>query len=215
MSTLIRTLAILLLAATSAVAGTGFTGVASSKATYTLNDKVGSNNLTFDSDAPVEKIHGTANGVTGSFILNPADLEATTGTITVPVRNMKTAITKRDDHMYSPNWLDADAFPTISYSVKSLKNVKTTNKDGRMVATATAVGTFTCHGVTKPLEAKVMITFVPESADTKKRASGNLVMVNAQFMVALADYGITGMGNIVGTKVGKEIAIDASLFANS
>ena len=215
MSQLTQTLLAFLLATTTLFAGTGFNGVSGSTKTYTLNDKVGANALTFDSDAPMEKIHGTADGVTGSFKLDPTNLEATSGSVSVPVRNMKTAITKRDDHMYSKNWLDADSYPTITYSITSLKNVKATTKDGRNVATATAVGTFTCHGVTKPLEAAVTITFVPESADTKKRASGNLVMVNARFMVALADFGIKGMGDIVGTKVGEKIAIDANLFANS
>lgn len=215
MSQLTQILLAFALATSTLLAGTGFNGISGSTKTYTLNDKVGANALTFDSDAPMEKIHGTADGVTGSFKLDPTDLEKTTGSISVPVRNMKTAITKRDDHMYSKNWLDADSYPTITYTVDALKNVKATTRDGRNVATATAVGTFTCHGVTKPLEAKITITFVPESAETKKRASGNLVMVNAQFKVALANYGITGMGNIVGTKVGEEIAIDANLFANS
>ncbi len=206
---------LVLFAAVSGYAGTGFPEVKGKSEVYTLNDAVGKNALTFDSDAPMEKIHGTADGITGTFRLDPTNLEVTKGEIIVPVRSMKTAITKRDEHMYGSKWLDADTYPSITFVFKSLKDVKTTFKDGRYIASGKAVGTFKCHGVSKPLVADVTITYVPENEETKKRSSGNLVMVTADFMVALADYNITGTGDIVGTKVGKEIKIQANLFANS
>ena len=199
----------------SAQAGTGFPDVKGSMGVYNLNNKVGANSVTFDSDAPMEKIHGTADEIQGTFGLDPSNLEATKGEFILQVRSMKTAITKRDEHMYSSKWLDADQYPQISFLFKGLSNVKATKKDGRYVATATANGKFTLHGVTKPISADVMITYVPESKETAKRASGNLVMVTATFSVKLADHNIKGTGNIVGTKVGEQIQIEAKLFANS
>jgi len=206
---------VVLFTVVSAMAGTGYPNVKGSSEVYNLNDAVGKNALTFDSDAPLEKIHGTADGITGTFRLDPTNLELTKGEIIVPVRSMKTAITKRDEHMYGAKWLDADKYPNITFVFKSLKDVKATLKDGRYVASGKAVGTFMCHGVSKPLIADVTITYVPQNDETKKRASGNFVMVTADFSVALADYNITGTGDIVGTKVGKEIKIQANLFANS
>ncbi len=202
------------LAVVTAIAGTGFPNVKGKAESYSLNNAVGKNSITFHSVMPVEEIHGTADDVTGRFQLDPTNLEMTKGEFTVQVLSMKTAIAKRDEHMYSSTWLDAEKFPTISAIFKSLTNVKATLQDGRYVATAKAVGTFTMHGVTKPLTADVVITWIPASAETAKRASGNLAMITANFTVALADFGVKGKGDVIGTKVGKTIDIKTSFFAN-
>lgn len=201
-------------AAVTAVAGTGFPNVKGKAETYSLNNAVGKNGITFHSVMPVEEIHGTADAVTGRFKLDPTNLEATTGEFAVEVTSMKTAIATRDEHMYSSTWLDAEKYPTISAIFKSLTNVKATLQDGRYVATAKAVGTFTMHGVTKPLSADVVITWIPSSAETAKRAPGNLAMITANFTVALADFGVKGKGDVIGTKVGKTIDVKTSFFAN-
>ena len=196
-------------------AGTGFSKVSPGTRTFTLNNSVGQNHIKFVSDAPMEKINGTAQGITGQFKLDPSKLEATTGSLSVSVRSMKTAISKRDEHMYSPMWLDADKYPSITYEVKGLKDVKVESHEGHRVAKGKAFGTFTCHGVSKPLTAAVTITYQPENDQTKKRASGDLIMIDAKFEVPLAEYQITGKGDIIGSKVGETIQIEAILYANS
>lgn len=198
-----------------AMAGTGFPAAKNAQKTFKTNDAIGKNAIAFVSDAPMEKINGTADNLNGTFTLNPADLESTKGKLTVKVRDMKTAITKRDDHMYSPMWLDADAHPTVTYEITGLKDIKVSMKDGRKVATATATGNFTIHGVTKPLTAKVELTYLDESPETKKRASGDLVMVTATFTVTLKDHKIAGKEGVVGKSVGETIEVTASVFANS
>lgn len=200
---------------TSVAFATSIPGAAGGAKKYALNNAVGKNAIEFVSDAPMEKITGTSDGVDGSFMLDAANLEATTGNIEVKVMTMKTANSKRDEHMYDAMWLDAAKYPTITFTVKSLKDVKITTKDGRSVVTAKAVGTFLCHGVTKASTADVTITYLPESADTKKRASGNLVMIEAAFNVGLADHNITGKAGVVGKSVGETIAVKAKLFSNS
>jgi polyisoprenoid-binding protein YceI len=215
MRSLLAVTTALTLLITPALAGTSISGVKAGTRSFSVNNAVGSNLIKFLSDAPGEKINGSADGVTGAFTIDPANLEATKGTITVQVMTMKTSIEKRDEHMYSDVWLDAAKYPTITYAITGLKNVKVQTKDGRSSVTAAATGTFTCHGVTKPLEATVNFTYLPESAETKKRAKGDLVMVNAQFTVALKDHNITGKAGIVGSKVGEVIQIDAALYANS
>lgn len=196
-------------------AGTGIAGAASKPATFTLNNAVGKNAVAFVSEAPVEKINGTADGVSGMFTINAANIEATTGTLDVKVASMKTANSKRDDHMYSEMWLDEARFPTIQFAVQSIKDVKVSTADGRSTITGTAVGTFTCHGVSKPLSAPITLTYMPESAETKKRANGTLVMVSTSFEVALKDFEVQGKAGVVGKSVGEIIKVQASLFANS
>jgi polyisoprenoid-binding protein YceI len=194
---------------------TGIPGVQGGAKKFSLNNSVGKNNIEFISDAPAETINGTSEGVTGSFTLDAANLEATTGTIEVAVMSMKTANSKRDEHMYDAMWLDASKYPSITFAVKSLKDVKVASKDGRNVVTAKATGTFTCHGVAVNSTADITITYLPESAETKKRASGTLAMIEATFNVKLADHGIKGKAGVVGKSVGETIAVKAKLFSNS
>lgn len=209
-------LALAIVAATPVLlmAGTGF-GVGGGQKQYNLNNAVGKNSLEFLSDAPMEHIKGTADGITGNFKLDADNLEATTGTITVAVQSMKTAVAKRDAHMYSSTWLDAEKYPNITFTLGGLKNVKVSADGSKLSAKAQATGTFSLHGQTKQITADVSIVFLKESAETKKRASGNLVLVTATFNVALADYAITGKQGVVGNSVGEVINITTTLFANS
>lgn len=198
-----------------AFAGTGFPASTPGTKTYTVNDNVGKNFVNFVSEAPIETINGTADGVSGTFEFDPTRVESTAGTIEVAVRTMKTANSKRDGHMYSDVWLAADTYPSVKFVVKSLKDVKLSTKDGRNVATAIALGTFTCHGVSVPSSASITLTYLPESAETKKRSPGNLVMIEASFSVTLADHKVEGANGLIGRSVGESITVDAKVFANS
>lgn len=209
------TLALAFFMSAIAFAGTGFPDVRGGQKIFKLNSAVGTSNIVFNSDAPLEKIKGTANDVAGEFKLDPANIEATTGRFEVKVESMSTAISKRDEHMRSEVWLDALHFPTIVFDVQRLRDVVVENRNGRRMAVAKAVGTFTLHGVTKPLTADVTLTYLPESNDTKKRASGDFVSIKTNFTVALKDFNVTGKAGLVGSKVGEEIQVEANLFANS
>lgn len=205
---------LLLSGAINSYAGTGLK-LAQGKKNIRLNDAVAENSVRFLSSAPVENIEGSAKGVQGSFVLDADNLENSTGTITVEVKSMKTGITKRDDHMYAKDWLDADAYPKITYNLKKLSDIKIKSDNGRAEIFAIAEGDFTLHGVTNPIKANININYVLENADTKKKAEGDLVKVKATFTVPLKDFKIAGKQGIVGSKVGETIAIDASLYGTS
>jgi len=174
------------------------------------------NEIRFVSDAPLEKIVGTAKEISGTFSIDLQNVGATSGSFTVPVRSMVTGSSSRDSHMYDTEWLDADAYKNITYNLKSVVVEKTDNSaPGRTVVNGTAKGEFFLHGISKPLDAKVKITYLSESAQTRGIASGDLVLVNAEFSVPLKAHGVKGKGNIVGTKVGEFITINAQLFGTS
>lgn len=193
-------------------AGTGLNNGVSGQKSITVTNKVGENLVKFLSDAPLEKISGTAKGVSGKFTLDPNNLEATTGTISVEVLSMKSGVSKRDEHMYNPDWLDAAQFPSITFQILKLESIKVSNENGIVNVSATAVGKFTLHGVTKEIKIPITLKYVKESEATKKRAAGDLVMVNANFNVALKDFNVKGKSGIVGSKVGETIQLDAALF---
>lgn len=180
-----------------------------------LNNAVRTNELTFVSNAPLEKIEGSASGIAGGFMMDPANLEATSGTITVTTNTMQTGMSKRDGHMLGEEWLDAEHYPSITYTVRELRNISVVQTDGaKATIKATAIGEFTMHGITKAMEATVTITYVRASDATKARASGDLVMLDARFTVPWNEYGIKGRKSF-NDKVSQSIEIHASLFGNT
>lgn len=210
-----RTLALAALAALAlsvTAPATAQLGVrATGSKTVTLSDRVGKNQFTWTSDAPLEKIKGTAEGVSGSFTIDPKNLAGLRGTISAQVATMKTGNGTRDEHLRGAQWLDAARHPQISFTIASVSNVRVTGNK----ATATATGTFSMHGVTRQMSIPFTITWLDESAATQKRAPGDLVMVEASFTVALKDFKVAGSQGLVGSKVGETIAITAKLFGST
>lgn len=196
-------------------AGTAIPGVTPGVRKFKLNNAVGKNALTFVSKAPAEDINGTADGVSGTFDFDPSNIENAKGTIEVKVRSMKTAISKRDDHMYSPVWLDADKYPNITFQLTNIQDVAVSTNGQQPTVIAKAIGKFTLHGVTKSFQAPIVLTYVKESGDTKKRATGDLVALKVTFEIVLKDFDIKGKEGVVGKSVGEKISVEASLFANS
>lgn len=182
---------------------------------FSLNNNVGKSQIKFDSEAPVETINGIVNTVNGNFTMDMANFEATTGTITLNIADMKTGVEKRDEHMRGSDWLNADKNPQIKYQITKLSGLKTSSAGGKFATKGTVEGNFMLNGVTKYLKGTVEINYIQESADTKKRASGDIVNIQAKLDVPLADFGIKGKSGVLGNKVANVVKISAVLFANS
>jgi polyisoprenoid-binding protein YceI len=177
----------------------------------TLNNAVGANQFTWLSDAPLEKIKGTAEGVSGSFTIDPKNLSTIKGSISAKTSTMTSGNGTRDGHLKGPNWLDAAKYPTISFTITSVSGI--TVKGNK--ATGKAAGTFTMHGVTKPMTIPFELTYVDASEKTRKRAEGDLVMISASFNVSLKDFKVEGSKGFVGSKVGETIQVTAKLFGST
>lgn len=177
-----------------------------------LNNDVGKNQIQFVSDAPMEKIHGTASDISGEIKLDPTNLEKTTGHIEVGVASMETGIKKRDEHLHSKDWLDVKQFEKIVFEVKGLEGVSVKANQAKADIQATAVGDFTLHGVTKEVKIPVEMMYLLASEKTKKRASGDFLVVKGAFKIVLKDFDIAGARGMVGSRVGTEIDLDANFF---
>lgn len=206
----IATSVITLYVSTAAFAGTGFNLNAKGVKTITLNNKVGNNQAQFSSRAPLENIDGGTATVTGTFVLDLSNLEATTGKISVAVNTMQTGISLRDRHLQEKDWLDGESYPAITFEVKKLAGVQVVSSaGGKGVAKAVAEGVFSLHGVTKNLSVAIEITYIEKSPN-------DVVMVKVgDFPVALKEYGITGRKGIVGSKVGETITVKATLYGSA
>jgi polyisoprenoid-binding protein YceI len=177
----------------------------------TLNNAVGANQFTWVSDAPLEKIKGTAEGVSGSFTIDPKNLSTIKGSISAKVSTMTSGNGTRDGHLKSANWLDAAKYPTIGFTIASVSGI--TVKGNK--ATGKATGTFTMHGVSKQMTIPFELTYVDASEKTRKRAEGDLVMISADFAVSLKDFNVQGSKGFVGSKVGESIKVTAKLFGST
>ncbi|MEE2786145.1 MAG: YceI family protein [Myxococcota bacterium] len=156
--------------------------------------------MKFLSEAPLEKIVGTADGM-GEVAFDPMNLSALKGKIIVPVKSMKTGNERRDSHLRSEGWLDEAKFPEITFVSKVVKPVgEVVTKGPVSSAKVTVEGDFTLHGVTKPLTAEVELKW-----------KGDKLKLKTQFQIALADYNVAGTGDIVGSKVGKTIDVQVRL----
>jgi polyisoprenoid-binding protein YceI len=179
--------------------------------TITLNDKVGKNQFEWSSEAPLEKIVGTSEGVQGTLTLDPSNIKTLRGSISTEVATMKSGNAMRDEHIRGEAWLDDAKFKTISFKAISVDNVKA---NGAMTD-ATVTGDFTMHGVTKRMAVPVTLNYVDQSDKTRERANGDLVMLTAKFDVALKDFNVSGSKGVVGNKVGEKIQVTAKLFGST
>lgn len=193
-----------------------FSHAAENGKAFTISDKVGKNQIQFVSKAPLEDITGTASDIAGTISIDPAHFEKTTGKIEVKVKSMETGIKKRDGHLFSEAWLDAEKFPAIVFAVQGLSDVRQVkNESGMIIVEAKAAGEFTMHGVTKKISIPVKITYMKESEKTRQRAQGDFVLVQGDFDIALADFNVEGTKGTVGSKVGKTIQISASFYSSN
>lgn len=195
---------------TSAAYAQGFKVKASGEHTFNFTDKGGRNQATFFSTTPLEDINGLSNDVRGSVTIIINDIKSMKGTITVPVSSIKTGINLRDQHLVSEDWMNADAYPDITFEIKNVSDIKSL-EDNKVEAKVT--GDFTAHGVTKETTADVTLTFLDASDQTKQRAPGDLLGVRANFKVQLSDYGINN--KIVGQKVAEVVEVGVNMVGSN
>lgn len=207
----LKILFVLLFIVSTAVNAQGFKVKAKGTQTFSFRDDKGRNQVTFYSATPLEDINGTANDISGSISFDIANFAKTlNGNISVPVASMNTGIELRNHHLQGPNWLDAKSYPEITFSIKSVSDVKQTadNKLSFKVS-----GDFSLHGVTKEITADCEATYLDENDQTRKRAPGDLLGIRAKFNIALSDYDIDNA--IIGAKVAQNIEIGVNIVGSN
>jgi len=132
------------------------------------------------------------------------------GSILISTASLKTGIELRDGHLQSADWLDAESYPEITYVIKNVSNVKIIEENKLEVK---VTGDFTAHGVTKEVIADVTMTYLDESEQTKKKAPGDLLGVEAKFSIVLSDYEVDNM--VLGSKVSDNIDITVTIVGSN
>jgi len=171
----------------------------------------------FESDAPLEKTKGQSNAVIGYVVAGPdnAPAKLQAGQWRLPVTSMDTGIELRNHHMASKEWLNADEFPDITFTLSGVESVKPGKSgSGFNSYTGTLVGSMTIHGVTNDIRIpNASITFLDASDRTRSIASGDLLAIRASYSVTLTEFGVNN--GIIGGKVANEIAVETVLFMST
>jgi len=182
----------------------GFNVKASGEKTFSFNDK--SDQAMFFSTTPLEDVTGISKEINGTVTFNVTDLKTLKGKISISTASIKTGIDLRDEHLRSANWLDAEAYPEISFVIKRISDIRQIEASKLQ---ANVTGDFTAHGVTKEVVADVTMMYLDESEKTKAKAPGDLLGVEAKFNIKLSDFNVSNMA--LGVRVSEDIAVTATL----
>ncbi len=142
------------------------------------------------------KVEGRFKEFDGTIWLDRANPSASKVELTIQTASVDTGVEARDKDLRSPNYFDADKYPTITF-----KNTKVEPKGNDLYD---VTGEFTMHGVTKTIRVPVKSFGFAKMGKTDK----------AGFEVALTlnrkDYGIEKGGPIVGDDVELNIQVEAN-----
>lgn len=148
----------------------------------------------------VATVRGQFDKVSGSVILDRADLGQSTLHAIIDAASISTREPQRDAHLRSADFLDVERFPTIEF--RSTKVAR--SSEGFAVT-----GDLTIHGVTRP------VVLAVEAPDTEIRDPyGNLKRAaTARARINRKDFGLTW--NVAletgGVVVGDEVKIEIDL----
>lgn len=136
---------------------------------------------------------GKFTKTTGTVVL---DREAKTGTVdvTIDASSIDTGNASLDKHVRSAEFLDTDKFPTATYKGTSIRF-----EGDKPVE---VIGTFTLHGVTKPLNLKIDSFKCFQNPMLKREVCG----ADAKAEFNRADYGVN-WGETYGFKMATPLQI--------
>lgn len=126
----------------------------------------------------ISKVRGNFNDFEGSFTIDPKDSTSWSGQITIQTVSIDTDNEKRDQHLRSGDFFNADSFPTITF--ESTKIIPKGNNKFDVQ------GNLTMRGVTKP------VTLNGEITGTTMDSWGNeRIGVELTGTIDRMDYGVS------------------------
>jgi len=148
------------------------------------------------------KVHGTFKQWSANLSLDDQDFTKSSVKATLEVASIDTNEAKRDGHLKSPDFFDAEKNPKITFESKSVKKL-----DGERLE---VMGDLSLHGVTKPVTLAARL-----EGRGKDPWGGERIAFHASTTIDRSDYGLSwnqvleAGGVLVGTKIEIEIEIQA------
>jgi len=146
----------------------------------------------------VSTVRGAFTKVSGSAQYDPSDPTKDSLTATIQASSVDTRVEMRDNDLRSPNFLDAQKFPTITFQSKQVKS----GGSGKLQIT----GDLTIHGVTK----EVTLDVEGPAAPIKDPWGNQRIGASASTKINRKDFGVNGAPGVVGDDI--NITIDVELI---
>jgi polyisoprenoid-binding protein YceI len=182
---------------------------------FDVNDSKDRDNVSFNSNAPIEVINGHTSKVTGSVSLDDSlDLskQPLAAEFDVDLSTIDTGIALRNEHMRD-NFLETKKFPKATFKLKSIASGATVLKDKEKVHIE-ALGDFTVHGKTVQKKVPVDVTYFKLCPSTASKFENcDLLQINASFPVAFKDHGIQ-RPEIVFQKLADTVVVTVNVTAH-
>jgi polyisoprenoid-binding protein YceI len=135
--------------------------------------------------------HGKFTRFNGKIDIDREHPENSSVTAQIDVRSIDTRIKKRDDHLRSPEFFNAEKFPQITFKSRSVKRTGPQSGD--------IVGDLTMHGVTRPVTLHVnLLTPIGETTRTRWAVTTESIMRrDFNLMFAPATETVSGISQTV------------------
>jgi polyisoprenoid-binding protein YceI len=146
----------------------------------------------------VSTVRGAFTKVSGTVQYDPAHPAKTSIQATIQSASVDTRVDMRDNDLRSPNFLDVQKYPTITFQSKKVE----AEGAGKLKVT----GDITIHGVTKEA-----VLDVDGPSEAMKDPWGNLRMgASATTKVNRKDFGVNGAPGVVGDEI--TITLDVEMI---
>ena len=146
----------------------------------------------------VSTVRGAFAKVSGSANHDPADPSKDSLEATIDANSVDTRVDMRDKDLRSPNFLDVQKYPTITFHSRQAKVVGA----GKLQF----MGDLTIHGVTK----QVVLDVDGPSAAIKDPWGNQRIGASASTKITRQDFGVNGAPGVVGDEI--TITIDVELI---
>lgn len=179
----------------TAILALGFSLIGSVEAkqtTFTVEDDMGRDVVSFASKAPIELVEGRTGKIKGTVVLDDTlDLSKTPieANFSVDLASIDTGIEMRNQHMRD-NFLETSKFPVARFKLRTLEEKRAVLKPGQSV-TITAEGEFTVHGTTVTKYIPVDVTYFGPCPEAQKKSHAcDAIVIRTTFPVTLAQHDI-------------------------
>jgi polyisoprenoid-binding protein YceI len=182
-----------------------FTQVCAKEKLFDFKDPKNVNNIIFQMDAPLESINGSGDGISGKVNFDPDNPELTYGKIILEASSLHVGNPVLKEHMHGKDWLEVKKYPSISFSLNKLHDIK---KNG-INYTAQAHGKMNIRNVTLDMKIPVKITYLKDMLAKRNRINGDLLVIRSKFSVNRDDFIIQSGKNL--EKVANQIEISLNV----
>jgi polyisoprenoid-binding protein YceI len=149
----------------------------------------------------VSNVRGEFSGVSGTVVFDPAVPANSTIKATIDATTLSTREAQRDTHLKSPDFLDVEKFPTLTFASRVFKKLG----DDQWQVT----GDLTIHGVTR----EVVLHVEGPTSETKDPWGNIKIGASATTKISRKDFGL--MWNVAleagGVLVGDEVKIQLEI----